>query len=121
MNVLDEMPDFSYLQMVSKGNKDFELVLIQSTLKSIEENLLKMQDGISILDPNAVKRAAHAMKPLFAIAGTKKLQHQCNELDQMHTNQQEKSMFISMAQEIVDYWKTYQKKLQDYFPGINNS
>lgn len=120
MNVLDEIPDFSYLQMVSKGNKDFELVLIQSTLKSIEENLLKMQEGISTLDLSVVKKAAHAMKPLFAIAGTKNLQHQCNELDQMQTQELGKSMFINYAQGIIDYWKSYQLKLQDYFPAISN-
>lgn len=121
MNIQEEIPDFSYLQMVSRGNQEFELVLIQSTIKSIGENILKLKEGISLSEPVTVKKAAHAMKPLFAIAGAKLLQQQCNELDQLQTEQQDINVFINRGQEIIERWKLYQMKLTAYFPSLDSS
>lgn len=66
-NAADNVINFSYLQEISGGNKEFEKEIIEIYLSETTNNINLLQDSFSANDYNAMKMVAHKSKSAVAV------------------------------------------------------
>jgi HPt (histidine-containing phosphotransfer) domain-containing protein len=66
--------DLSYLNTISKGNKEFTLKFIRAFIKQMSEDLPLVQQYFDSQDWESLANIAHKIKPSFQFVGIKVLQ-----------------------------------------------
>ena len=66
--------DFSYLESISGGDKEFELSMIRSVTEEIDQKIECAKGGVFSHNPEQIRLQTHSLKNLFAIIGMERLQ-----------------------------------------------
>jgi HPt (histidine-containing phosphotransfer) domain-containing protein len=74
MNTSGKHTDLTYLNTISKGNKEFTVKFINTFIKQISEDLPKMQQYLDTQSWEDLGNLAHKIKPSFQFMGIKELQ-----------------------------------------------
>ena len=74
MDPLEKQTDLSYLNTISKGNKEFTLKFIRAFIKQMSEDLPLIQQYLENQDWAGLANMAHKIKPSFLFVGIKALQ-----------------------------------------------
>lgn len=74
--------DLSYLYSLTAGDKDFEKILLEGAVTDVNEKIMGLNESWQAQDAGGIKRNAHSLVSLSAIAGMPQVETWSRIIDQ---------------------------------------
>ena len=78
---------FSYLHTVSGGDKTFEKMVLLGAVDDIQLQIEQLENAWGKKEADTIRRIAHSLKSVVAIAGLDELEHNCKKLDHLFADE----------------------------------
>jgi HPt (histidine-containing phosphotransfer) domain-containing protein len=78
---------FSYLHSVSGGDKTFEKMVLLGAIDDIQLQIEQLENAWCKKEGDTIRRIAHSLKSVVAIAGLDELEHNCKKLEHLFTDE----------------------------------
>jgi HPt (histidine-containing phosphotransfer) domain-containing protein len=105
--------DLSYLRTVSGGDKTFEKMVLLGAVDDIQLQLEQLEKAWSKKEAGNIRRAAHSLKSVVAIAGLAELEQNCSKLDLLFADETFHSEGSGYLNKIIYSWIKTRPVLED--------
>lgn len=96
--------DLSYLHTISAGDTTFERMVLLAAVDDITVQIEKLGIAFKEKDGALIKRIAHSLKAVVAIAGLSNLETICWEIDKLFRDEKYHENGISYFENLVNEW-----------------
>ncbi len=103
----------NYLHAVSGGDKTFEKMVLLGAVDDIQLQIEQLEKAWVNKEGDNVRRIAHSLKSVVAIAGLAELELNCKRLDQLFADDEFHPEGSSYLNKIVYSWITTRPVLED--------
>jgi HPt (histidine-containing phosphotransfer) domain-containing protein len=105
--------DLSYLYLLSSGNKDFEEKLLHGSVADVDRLMNNLQTAWKTQDAGEVRKSAHSLVSLVAIAGVPFIEDSCRKIDQVFADNIFHPEYEFLVEEIVSIWPVAYGQLKE--------
>ena len=108
----------NYLHTVSNGDKTFEKMVLLGAVDDIQLQIGQLEKAWAKKEGNNIRRVAHSLKSVVAIAGLAELELNCKKLDQLFADEKfhaEGSVYLN---KIIYSWSTTRPVLEEMIAQI---
>jgi HPt (histidine-containing phosphotransfer) domain-containing protein len=105
--------DLSYLYMLSSGNKDFEQKLLVRTVAEVNTLMDNLKNAWELKNGADVRKNAHSLVSLSAIAGIPGAVTSCREIDRAFMDDAFHPEFDETVKDIIACWLVSVPQLND--------
>jgi HPt (histidine-containing phosphotransfer) domain-containing protein len=95
---------FDYLYTVSGGDKTFEKMVLLGAVDDIQLQIEQLENAWQKKEGDTIRRIAHSLKSVVAIAGLEELELNCKKLDQLFSDEKFHPEGSSYLNKIVYCW-----------------
>jgi HPt (histidine-containing phosphotransfer) domain-containing protein len=103
----------TYLHAVSGGDKTFEKMVLLGAVDDIQLQITQLEKAWRNKDGEKIRRIAHALKSVVAIAGITELEMNCKKLDQLFTDEEFHIEGSSYLNKIIYGWMNTRPALEE--------
>ena len=96
--------NLSYLYTVSGGDTTFEKMVLMGAVDDIQSQVEKLQLDWNKKDAVNIRRNAHSLKSVVAIAGLSEMEANCNHIEQLFVDEEFHSEGLVYLNKIVSLW-----------------
>jgi HPt (histidine-containing phosphotransfer) domain-containing protein len=96
--------DFSYLHSLTGGDKSFEQMLLTGAVADVETNINGLKGSWEKKDPAGIRRNAHSLVSLSAIAGMPQVEGWTRTIDQAFVDGVFHPEMAALANNIISGW-----------------
>jgi HPt (histidine-containing phosphotransfer) domain-containing protein len=96
--------DLNYLRTVSGGDKTFEKMVLLGAVDDIQLQIEQLEKVWSKKEGDNIRRAAHSLKSVVAIAGLAGLEQNCKKLDLLFADEKFHAEGSAYLNKIIYGW-----------------
>ena len=96
--------DLSYLYSITGGDKSFEYLLLSGTVLEVDKKISELEISWKDNDPNGVRKNAHSLISLAAIAGMPQVEGWSRRIDHAFADELFHPEYIALANNIISGW-----------------
>lgn len=105
--------DLSYLHTISAGDATFERMVLLAAVDDISVQIEKLGIAFDQKDGALVKRIAHSLKAVVAIAGLSNLESICWQIDKLFRDENYHDNGIEYFDRLVNEWDNSRPVFED--------
>jgi len=111
MNATPITIDLTYLYSLTGGDKSFEQILLIGTVEDVNIKITSLKDSWQKRDPEGIRKNAHSLVSLSAIAGMPEVESWSRIIDQTFADGEFHPELEVIAQNIITGWPDAQSAL----------
>lgn len=108
----------SYLHTVSGGDKTFEKMVLLGAVDDIQLQIEQLEKDWCKKEGNNIRRVAHSLKSVVAIAGLAELELNCKRLDQLFADEKFHPEGSAYLNKIIYSWIKTRPVLEEMISQI---
>jgi len=108
----------NYLHTVSGGDKTFEKMVLLGAVDDIQLQIEQLEKAWSNKEGDDIRRIAHSLKSVVAIAGLTELELNCKKLDHLFANGEFHPEGSAYLNKIIYSWITTRPVLEEMISQI---
>lgn len=106
--------DLSYFYSLTAGDKSFGNILLTGTIAEIDLLLKDFQFALEQKDASGIKKIAHSLVSLSAIAGMPQVSTWSREIDQLFSDGVFHPEMLATANQIISAWPFAKSQLENH-------
>lgn len=104
--------DFAYLHSLAGGDKSFEQMLLTGTLSDVDSKINSLKGSWDQRDPVGIRKNAHSLVSLSAIAGMPQVENWTRTIDQAFVDGTFHPELASVANNIISGWPAAKSQIE---------
>ena len=105
--------NLSYLYTVSGGNATFEKMVLMGAVDDIQSQVEKLQSDWNKKDAVNIRRNAHSLKSVVAIAGLSEIEMHCKNIEQLFADEEFHLEGLAYLNTIVSLWTSAKPMIEE--------
>ena len=105
--------DFSYLHSITGGDKSFEQMLLTGTVTDVDSMINSLKGSWEKKDPAGIRRNAHSLVSLSAIAGMPQVENWTRTIDQVFVDGIFHPELAVLADNIISGWPAAKSQIEE--------
>jgi hypothetical protein len=105
--------DFSYLHSLTGGDKSFEQMLLTGTVADVDTKINSLKGSWEEKDPAGIRKNAHSLVSLSAIAGMPQVEGWTRTIDQTFVDGVFHPEMSVLANNIISGWPAAKSQIED--------
>jgi len=105
--------DLTYLHSLTGGDKSFEHMLLTGTVVDVDTKIAGLATAWEQTDPAGIRKNAHSLVSLAAIAGMPQVEGWSRTLDQAFADGSFHPELAHLAENIIGGWPAAKKELEE--------
>jgi hypothetical protein len=105
--------DLSYLYSLTCGDKSFEQMLLSGTVADVDSMISGLKGSWEGCDAEGIRKNAHSLVSLSAIAGMPEVEDWCRKIDQVFADGTFHPEMAVLANNIISGWPVAKSQLEE--------
>ncbi|MCW3092542.1 MAG: hypothetical protein JWP81_3611 [Ferruginibacter sp.] len=105
--------DLTYLYSITGGDKSFEQMLLTGTIADVDTKISGLKESWETGDATEIRKSAHSLVSLSAIAGMPQVERWCRSIDQAFADNLFHPEMTPLANSIISGWPAAKSKLEE--------
>ncbi|MEJ7587234.1 MAG: hypothetical protein WKI04_06700 [Ferruginibacter sp.] len=105
--------DLTYLYSLTGGDKSFEQMLLSGTVADVDSMISALKGSWEGCDPAGIRKNAHSLVSLSAIAGMPQVENWSRKIDQAFSDGGFHPELAPLADNIIEGWPAAKAQLEE--------